>query len=441
MNKLKLIIFREYWTRVRKRTFILTTILTPLAFALFFVVVGVIFSYEGDEKRRIAIRDEAGILEKTNLKSEEDGSMYFIKRTESLDELKAKVEEGEYDGILVIPPIQDIKSTRQTVYYYAENQLSLDGVSAIEGRLASAVREYKIEAFGFDKNTLESLRTRITLDPKPLKDTDEDVSSFATIIAAGIGGIMGVIMYMAVFIYGMMVMRSVMEEKTSRIVEVMISSVRPFQLMLGKIIGVGAVGLTQVAIWAILIPLVYFVVGLIFGFDTSQMDSAAMGNPAMESEEMEVILAQVMQELRTQNWWLIMGAFLFFFVGGFFLYASLFAAVGSAMGDDMGEGQSLTLPITIPVIIAFYIMFVVVRSPQSTLAVWSSLFPLFSPIVMPARLAFDPPLWQVLLSIVLLLGTALFFIWLSARIYRVGILMYGKKVSFKELGKWIFYKE
>lgn len=441
MNKLKIIIFREYWTRVRKRTFILTTILTPLAFALFFVVVGVIFSYEGDEKRRIAVRDEAGVLEKTNIKSEEDGSLYFIKRTESLEELKAKVEEGEYDGILVIPPIQDLKSTRQTVYYYAENQLSLDAVSGIESRVANIIREYKIEAFGFDKQTLESLRTRITLDPKPLKDTDQDVSSFASIIAAGIGGIMGVIMYMAVFIYGMMVMRSVMEEKTSRIVEVMISSVRPFQLMLGKIIGVGAVGLTQVAIWAILIPLVYFAVALIFGFDTSQMDSAAMGNAAMESEELEVVMAQVMHELRTQNWWLIMGAFLFFFVGGFFLYASMFAAVGSAMGDDMGEGQSLTLPITIPVIIAFYIMFVVVRSPQSSLAVWSSLFPLFSPIVMPARLAFDPPLWQVFLSIFILLATSLFFIWLSARIYRVGILMYGKKVSFKELGKWLFYKD
>ena len=166
-----------------------------------------------------------------------------------------------------------------------------------------------------------------------------------------------------------------------------------------------------------------------------------MARPGIEPEELEFMMAQVMNEMQSQNWWLIVIAFLFFFIGGFFLYASLFAAVGSAMGDDLGEGQSLTLHITIPVIIAFYIMFVVIRSPQSDLAVWASMFPLFSPIVMPARLAFDPPLWQVGVSVLLLIGTAFFLTWLSARIYRVGILMYGKKVSFKELGKWMFYKD
>lgn len=426
---------------MRKRTFILATILTPLALVLFMVIAGLIFSYEGTNKNRIAVVDEAGVLEGSNLKSAEDGSMYFIKRTEPLDSLKRAVGRGEFDGVLVIPPIKNLSSTRKTVYYYSDNQLSIDASVAVEDRLADVIREYKIGAFDLDKEILNSLRTRVTIDPQPLNDTDEDVTSFATVIGAGIGIFMGIIMYMAVFIYGMMVMRSVMEEKTSRIVEVMISSVRPFQLMMGKIIGVGAVGLTQVAIWGILMPILFIGAQLIFGFDPNQMDAASAVGSEINPEEVEDIMASVLQELNAQNWWMIITLFLFYFLGGYFLYASLFAAVGSAMSDDMGEGQTLTLPITVPVIIAFYIMIVAVRSPESNLAVWSSIFPLFSPIVMPSRLTFGPPLWQILLSMLLLGLTAWFFVWLSARIYRVGILMYGKKITLKELGKWMFYAD
>ena len=161
----------------------------------------------------------------------------------------------------------------------------------------------------------------------------------------------------------------------------------------------------------------------------------------MDPDDINLLVAQVMEELKSQNWLMIIPLFIFYFLGGYFLYASLFAAVGSAIGDDLGEGQALTIPITIPVVIAFYIMFVAVRAPESSLAVWSSIFPLFSPIVMPARLAFSPPFWQIALSLIVLALSSIFFVWLSARIYRVGILMYGKKVSFKELGKWLFYKE
>ncbi len=441
MNKLWLIFKREYLTRVKKRSFILTTILTPLAFALFFIVVGFIFAYESGEKKRIVISDEAGVLENTTIPAQSDGSLYFIKKSDPLETLKTEVSEGNYDGILVIPAIKNIQDTKLTVYYYSEDQLSIETSSAVENRLEKVIRDYKIEVLGLDKKQLESLDTRVTIDPKPLSEEGEDVSSMAGIIAAAIGSIMGIIMYMTVFIYGMMVMRSVMEEKTNRIVEVMISSVRPFQLMLGKILGVGAVGLTQIAIWAILIPLVYFLVFLIFGFDPNQMNTATTSGVEIDPENAEYMVAQIMAELSAQNWWAIFPLFVFYFLGGYILYASMFAAVGSAMGDDLGESQSLTLPITIPVIIAFYIMFVAVRSPDSSLAVWSSIFPLFSPIVMPARLAFSPPAWQVLLSVATLIAGSLFFTWLSARIYRVGILMYGKKVTFKELGKWMFYKD
>jgi len=310
----------------------------------------------------------------------------------------------------------------------------------IENKLQKSIRKYKITALNLDAKQLESLDTKVSINPEPIDESKADVSPMAAGVGAAIGGVMGFIMYMAVFIYGNMVMRSVMEEKTSRIVEVMISSVKPFQLMMGKIIGVGGVGLTQLIIWAILIPIISMVVQGIFGFD---MDSSAEMNSAasqIDPDDMQAMAAQIMVEIKALNWWGIFPLFLFYFLGGYFLYASLFAAVGSAIGDDLGEGQSLTLPITIPVILALYIMMVVIKAPQSGLATWSSIFPFFSPIVMPSRLAFSPPLWEVIVSMLVLVATSLFFVWLSARIYRIGILMYGKKASFKELGKWLFYK-
>jgi ABC-2 type transport system permease protein len=236
-----------------------------------------------------------------------------------------------------------------------------------------------------------------------------------------------------------MVMRSVMEEKMNRIVEVMISSVRPFYLMMGKIIGVGGVGLTQIIIWAILIPLVVLGARLAFDFDPQQI-RLDEGVTELNQEDIELAISQVMLELKAVNWWIIIPCFILFFIGGYIIYSSLFAAIGSAMSDDLGESQALSLPITIPVILALYIMFVAVRVPDSTLAVWASIFPFFSPIVMPARLAFGPPIWQILLSLLLLFGAAIFCVWISGRIYRVGILMYGKKGSFKEIWKWMMMK-
>ncbi len=436
MNKLSLIIKREYLTRVTRRSFILATILTPLAFAIFFVVVGIIFSYQSDDKKRIAIIDEGNMLNKTIA---DEGNLYFKFEDRSLQSLRSDFEQTDYNGILVIPPLKDLYTNNHRIFYYSGEQPTLDIETLIRSRISKSIRDFKIEALKLDKKNLEALETRIELDPEPIQESGEDASSLTSAIAAVIGSIMGIIMYFTVFIYGMMVMRSVMEEKTSRIVEVMISSVKPFQLMLGKIIGVGAVGLTQIAIWAILIPLISFLAILFFGFDTATMDTSAAGG--IDPDDMEAKVALALTEFNNINWWSVLPLFIFYFLGGYFLYASLFAAVGSAMGDDLGEGQSLTLPITIPVILAFYIMFVAVQAPNSSLAVWSSIFPLFSPIVMPARLAFGPPFWEVVLSMLLLGGVALFFVWLSGRIYRVGILMYGKKITFREIGKWLFYKD
>ncbi|MBV6654407.1 MAG: ABC transporter permease [Mameliella sp.] len=441
MDKLWLIIKREYLTRVTRRSFILATLLTPLAFAVFFVVAGLIFQYESDDSRRIAILDEGNIFDRS-IKDEEN--LYFKFVDTDLETLRENFDDFDYDGILVVPEVDDVMSTRHTIYYYADKQPSLDIDALIRDRVRRQMRDYKMEALELNPDQLKALDTRIELEPEPIDDDSADGSTLTGAIAAGIGGVMGIIMYLVVFIYGMMVMRSVMEEKTSRIVEVMISSVRPFQLMLGKIVGVGAVGLTQVAIWAILIPVIILISSLLFGIDSSaQMEMAQQqpGAPNINPEDAEAMVALALEEFQSLNWWLILPMFIFFFLGGYFLYSSLFAAVGSAMGDDLGEGQSLTIPITIPVILAFYIMIVAIQAPNSSLAVWSSIFPLFSPIVMPARLAFSPPIWEVMLSMVLLAGTAIFFVWLSGHIYRVGILMYGKKVTLRELGKWLFYKD
>ncbi|MCB0688096.1 MAG: ABC transporter permease [Saprospiraceae bacterium] len=443
MRKLPLIIQREYLTRVKKKSFIITTLLAPLALALFMIIVGLIFSYQGDEAKNVMIVDKANVLEG---KMKDQQNFYFSFTDRNIDEL-AQSKEKDVDGILVVPPLPDLNTKKLTVYYYSDKQLDLESSERLQNAVKEKVREYKIKALNLDARQLETLNTQITLDPEPLTKRDgEDVrasdnpSPFTSVIAAAIGGIMGFAMYMIVFINGVMVMRSVMEEKMNRVVEVMISSVKPFDLMMGKIIGVGAVGLTQILIWMILLPLITVGANLLFGFDaqTSMLDASAkeMINP----EEMELMVSQIVTELQAVNWWLIVPCFIIFFFGGYVIYASLFAGVGSAIGDDLAESQALTLPLTIPVIIALYIMFAALRVPNSTLAVWASIFPFFSPIVMPARLAFDPPVWQIVLSLAMLIAGAVFCVWISSRIYRTGILMYGKKGSFKEIWKWMTTK-
>lgn len=437
MNKLWLIIKREYLTRVKRRSFILATLLTPLALGLFIAVITVIFSYESDESKRIAIIDEGNILE-GNIAAE--GNIFFRSVDDDLESLKQRMVAEGYNGILYLPPVEDVLKQSYEIYFYSDEKLTLDVEPVILRGVRRALREYKINALQLDKRQLAALDTDIELEPRPISvEAEGNTGKLAGKIAAVMGFVMGFVMYLTVFIYGMMVMRSVMEEKTSRIVEVMISSVKPFQLMMGKIIGVGAVGLTQLAIWLVLFPLIFLTSSLFFGVDPAQVDAPGAA-AQLDPEETQALVMQVVGELANINWWAVIPLFIAYFLGGYFIYASLFAAVGSAMGDDLGEGQSLTIPITIPVLLAFYIMIATIESPNSSLSIWSSIFPLFSPIVMAARIPYEPPVWQLLLSMVLLIGTAVGLVWLSGRIYRVGILMYGKKVTLKELFRWMFVK-
>ncbi|MGB1217985.1 MAG: ABC transporter permease, partial [Saprospiraceae bacterium] len=352
----------------------------------------------------VAVIDTTNILGE-DLSLKDGGGITFEKVTKSVEQLKGN---DDFNAILELPPLTNLDGDKYNVNYYSsEGVMGVGAVQRMESQIEKSIYSYKAERFGFDKERLKSLDTSVELERKKLKEDDVQISSTSTYIATFIGGGMGFIMYFVVFLYGMMVMRSVSEEKTNRIVEIMISSVKPFQLMMGKIIGVGLVGLTQVAIWGLLIPIVLMVVQVGFGIDVNEVQQAQadMANQGIEQEEMQAIAAEFIVEFMNQNWLLIIPLFIVYFLGGYLIYASLFAAIGSAMSDDMGESQSLTLPITMPVIIAFYIMFAVVQNPNSSLATWSSMVPFFSPIIMPARLAFAPPWWEIILSVLILIAS------------------------------------
>lgn len=442
-SKIWIVARREYLSRVQKKSFILVTLLTPLGIALFSVLIGFIMSAGNNSDQNVVIRDETGIIRQM---AAEDKHFPFAFSDKSLSALKEDYASLGYDLLVYVPALKDTSTMRISASYYSREKPSLVLLESIESHLSDQIEAYRMRKSNIDQRLLDSFRADVSLENGAM-DPNDPSGTAATgklniIIGTALGGIMGFMMYLVIFIYGSMVMRSVMEEKLSRIVEVMVSSVRPIQLMLGKLIGVGGVGLTQLALWAVLIPIVLTVVAAFLpGIDQAQLNG--VGNVTqVEKESLDGFSAQqIITAIFDMKWWLILPVFIIFFLGGYFIYSSLFAAMGSAINEDMGEGQQLMLPIVVIVLIAFYMLFPVLSNPNGNLAVFASLFPLFSPIIMPARLAFDPPWWQILLSIVLMLSTVWFFIWLTSRIYRVGILMYGKKVTIKEMIKWLRYAE
>jgi ABC-2 type transport system permease protein len=436
-NKLFLIFQREYLSRVTKRSFILATILTPLGIGLLSFVAGYLQMYDGDKLHRFLIVDEANFLHDT-IGIKKDYIFDFSKKT--IEEEKVALDKKKYDGIVYLKKNLDLTQKKIALNIFTDKKLSLDIRGVIEDLIEVRLESYKMASLGIDKAKLDALSVRVSLDTEAITAGNEEQSSLGSVLTTALGAIMGFIMYLTLFIYGMMVMRSVQEEKTNRIVEIMISSVRPFELMLGKILGVAAVALTQLVIWVVLGGLIMYGVTLLLGFTPEQSGGMAMNPAAQQAMEMgkNTDFSNIMTEVGKINWWFILPMFAFYFVCGYLLYSSLFAAVGSAVSDDSGESQSLTIPITVPIILAIYIMMHAVRQPDSTLSIFASIFPLFSPIVMPARLGFNPPMWQILVSALVLIGSTIFFIWLSGRIYRVGILLYGKKANLKEMLKWIF---
>jgi ABC-2 type transport system permease protein len=440
MNKLWLIIRREYLIRVKKKSFIIATLLTPLAFGLLIFGSSFLAHTIAEGEKTILVKDDSQIFED---RYDGEGKLQFTFTQVPLEQAINTYREQGHDFLVYIPAFTDSTSTEHNIQYYASEKLGLTTIERVEERIGRAFRDYKIGQSGLNMEIYEAFYVNIDMENGLLNETGEDVAGdksgkMSIVIGTVLGGIMGFLMYMVIFIFGNMVMRSVMEEKINRIVEVMISSVKPFQLMLGKVIGVGGVGLTQLLIWIILIPLITLLAGVFIDDPAQTQQMAESMSPAVQ-QTASMQLSLVLEEFMSLNWWLILPSFIIFFLGGYFIYSSLFAGIGSAIGDDLGESQGLMMPIIVPVIFALMIMMSSLENPNSSLAVFGSIFPLFSPIVMPARLAFDPPLWQVFLSLGLLILTSLFFVWLSGKIYRVGILMYGKRLTFREIGKWIFH--
>ena len=441
MNKIWLIIKREFVTRVRSKAFLLGTFLAPLAMVAFFAVVAFVMSRQSDEQRNIAVYDKNDIL-KGAIESTSNISLEIS--SSSFAELLQDYEDGKIDGIIEIPETINENEKRFEVNYHSDEQLAIDESLIIGNRVEDRIRDYKVKALDLDLSKVEKLSTNVSLAPKTIKDTDKKISSMTNIVSSVIGGIIGYAMFMIILIYGGQVMRSVMEEKVNRIIEVLISSVKPYQLMMGKIIGVGSVGLLQIFIWMLLLALMAPISSMFIGGETSSAlpDMAGVSPEDMKAamNEGQEKMVQVMQELRNINWGLLIPLSILYFLGGYFAYASLFAALGSAVGEDINEAQTLMFPIMMPLMLAVYIAFSAVKAPNTSLVVWSSIIPLLSSVVMPVRIPASPPVWQIILSVVLLIAFCFFFVWLAGRIYRVGILMYGKKASFRELTKWVFFK-
>jgi ABC-2 type transport system permease protein len=435
MNKIWLIIRREYITRVRKKSFIVTTLLIPIMmFGLFSLFI--YMAIKSEQKQTIVINDESGVFV-NKLDTVQKSYTLIYDKLRTGEQNKGILERNKADIYLHIYPFVDNKP--DSIHLYKEGGVSLSAKSFINDELDNIFQSKQLEDAGIDKLQIDSIQSSaIEIKSFDLKDNKETNSE----IASSIGYAMGFLIYLVIFIYGAGVMRGVMEEKTNRIAEVIISSVKPFQLMMGKIIGIALVGLTQFMMWIVLMLMLQLLLPLFIPGLTEVLHSGVNMPSEMQTSMSGLSTPEnmgVIKAFMNQNWGLIFASFLFYFLGGYFLYASMFAAVGSLVNEDPQEAQQLTIPVTMPIILGFVIMATSVKDPNSTLSVFGSLFPLTSPIVMLARIPYGVPAWQLILSMVLLIGGFVFMTWLSAKIYRTGILLYGKKPSWKEVIKWIRY--
>lgn len=439
MNKIGLIFKREFMNRVQKKSFLIATILVPLIFPL--LIGGMIYVAVQQHKtaaaETIMVLDESGRIELEN-----NNRFEFQKVETSLEEAKASFLASKGFALLYIPEFELAKPDGMMLY--TRENPSIPKVEELEGMLANKVRELKLRQFNIDQATIDGLRTRISLNNINLSDTGEEKES-NTGLLWGLGFFLGILIYMFVLIYGMQIMLGVIEEKTSKVVEVLVSSVKPFELMMGKILGIAAVGLVQFAIWVILIGVVSTATLGMFGVEMPQQQAMEqvtmqMNDPAVADAMQDSKLIKVLQSASQLDFAYILFNFAFYFLGGYLLYGALFAAVGSAV-DSQQEAQQFTFPITLPLIIAYVGLFVfILNDPHSQASFWFSIIPFTSPVAMVGRLGFGVPFWQLLLSQALLIGGFILTTWIAGRIYRVGILMHGTKVNYKVLAKWFMQR-
>jgi ABC-2 type transport system permease protein len=450
MNKISVIIKREYITRVRKKSFIIMTVLAPLLMAGMFVIIPILMMNQKGEFKKIAVLQDNSDLFKGVVKNTQDATFIYLENTK-VEDLKKTYEKDGYYGILYISP--ELVHTPNAVYLISNKQPPIGLLQHIEGSLKKEIERQKLLSYKIENldDIMKNIETEVTVQTKKVNEAGVETRT-STGIAMALAYLNAFVMYMLVFIFGAQVMRGVIEEKTSRVVEVIISSVKPIQLMMGKIIGIALVGLTQFMIWIFLTVAAVTVLKTTVMQKTDKMEitqsipqnfmagdqNAAVSEKASTMSPQLQEFSKAFDNAMNQPWGLIIVCFIFYFVTGYLLYASVFAAIGSAVDNDT-ETQQFMLPVMIPIILGLMVAMGTMQNPESPLSFWCSIIPLTAPIVMMARIPFGVPYWQIALSMAIMIITFASFVWMAAKVYRTGILMYGKKTSWKEMWKWLRY--
>ena len=437
MNKIGLIIKREYLTRVRKRSFLIMTFLGPLLMAAIYVIPIMLALNSGQKNMRIAVVDESHWFEDRFTSNEQH--TFVPMPGQPIDSVKELVKQKAFDMALYVPPTQ--LNIPSNAVIYSLNQVPMEVESYISAVMQKEIEEQKLMANGVDPEIVSAVKTKVNLQVMRMDEKGNEKETF-TEVQFVLGMVLSMLIYMFIMFFGGQVMQGVIEEKTNRIIEVIISSVKPFQLMMGKIVGVSLVALTQFVLWILLSGVLY--VGFTAFIGLSGPGMLSSGTVMSQDINASDVLAnenvqQIVQIAQSIDFGTIIVTFLIFFVLGYLLYATLYAAVGSLV-DNNTDSQQFTLPITVPLIVALITSFYIINNPDGALSVWLSMIPFTSPISMMVRIPFGVPIWQVVLSVALLVGTFVLMTWIAARIYRTGILMYGKKLSYKEIFKWLKYK-
>ncbi|MBR2931352.1 MAG: ABC transporter permease [Rikenellaceae bacterium] len=442
MSAIGIIIGREFRERVMKKSFIISTILTPLLMVGIMVGTSFIMATNVGEAKRIAVVDRSGVIAPSLTSSE---SIAYEPTTQTPEELRAESDEQMY-GFLVIG--EDIVENPSNVALYSYSTSTMEVESAIARDIEEIIEQHRLAEYDIENlpQIMEEVEADVLLRSYKLGEEDEEDKESSSVLAFGLAYIFGFVMYMFVIIYGSMVMQGVIEEKSGKVLEVMVSTVRPYQLMMGKILGIASVAVLQFVIWMVII----FVGGSLvmqFMMPTDLVESAnaiSAGTAdlaAMEGAGVDPEMAAMLANATDVGFLVrFFGSFLLYFLGGYLLYAAMFAAVGSAV-DNIQDSQQFQTPITMPIIIGLVVMMFAMKEPHAPLSVWCSMIPFTSPIVMMARLPFDVPMWELLLSLAILAVTFIFMVWVAAKIYRIGIFMHGRKPSYKELWQWITTKD
>ena len=452
MRNINIIISREYLTRVKKKSFLLTTFLVPVLFAAMCILPSVIMFMAKDTDKKVAVIDQSGIVMPYLVDT--DAVDYEDYSTEPVDSMKLRFDELGLDALVVVSPLDSVQRS-VTVASYSAKPLSMELKEGVQSKVNDAVEDYRLALYeiGDLKQIMEDVKSDISMSTYTLDESGEEKITSSEVYMI-ISMLLSIIIYMFIAMFSGMVMQSVIEEKSSRVVEVLVSSVKATELMFGKIIGVACVALTQFFLWIILTLVLVGGFSAFVGFDSlmgdpaqteQMMEMAQMQMGGVDMTEMTETMAEeegmgaVLSTLKDIDWVQMILAFIIYFALGYLLYASFFAAIGSAVENEADTNQ-LQMPVTVPLLLAFFIAIYAFNAPDSPIVWWGSMIPFTSPIVMLARIPFGVPMWELLLSIVLLLATFAACGWASAKIYKIGILMFGKKTTFKDLWKWLKQK-